>query len=136
MFMGAAWVSGCGTKAFASLADANDRWATAPVTATSAMEYKNQRAVMTDEGGSQSPVTGYLKSIVVRRNGFDYKATGKSSYLIQREPAMRCTSSYSAVCSVPNSSPDGCFPGPGSVAEQEVDGSSRSPPFIPTALRV
>lgn len=39
---------------------------------------------------------------------------------------MHCMSSYSLVCSVQNNSLQGCFPSPVSVAEQEVDGLSRS----------
>lgn len=100
-------------------------WATATVAMISAIKYKKQRTVMTDLGGSRSPVTVYLKSTVMRRNVFDRKATDKSSKLIQRELVMHCMSSYSSVCSVPNNSLDSCFPSPVSVAEQEVDGSSR-----------
>lgn len=78
MYMWAAWAYGCGTKAFVSLADLNDTWGIATVTMVSAIKYKKQKAVMTDWGGSQSPVTVYLKSIVMRRNVFDCKATDKS----------------------------------------------------------
>lgn len=70
---------GCGTKAFVSLAEMNDMWATATVAIISAIKYKKQRTVMTDAGGSQSPVTVYLKSAVMRRNVFDCMATAMSS---------------------------------------------------------
>lgn len=79
MFMWTAWMYGCGTKAFVSLAEMNDMWATATVAIISAIKYKKQRTVMTDAGGSQSPVTVYLKSTVMRRNVFDCMATAMSS---------------------------------------------------------
>lgn len=57
----------------------NDTWATATVAIISAIKYKKQRTVMTDAGGSQRPVTVYLKPIVTRRNVFDCMATAMSS---------------------------------------------------------
>lgn len=68
--MQAAGAYGCGTKALVSLAEVNDTWGTAAATVISATQCRKQKAVVTDWGGSQSPATVYLKSIVMRRNVF------------------------------------------------------------------
>lgn len=79
MYMWAAWTYGCGTKAFVSLADVNDTWGTTTVTMISAIRYKKPEGSHDKLEGSQSPVTVYLKSVVMRRNVFDCKATDKGS---------------------------------------------------------
>lgn len=82
---------------------------------------KYQRSVMTDSGGSQSPVRMYLESIV-RRNVFHCKA-GMSAVIHPEGTGGKTTC---RVCCEPNNLLCSRLSSLESAAEQEVDGSSRS----------